>query len=478
MIKDLDQETWEAMQKLAQEVGPVEGYNLTDLGNAERLVLLHKDKLLYCHLWRKWLVWDGKRWKVDTTAEVWRYAIETIRRIYAEAQAIDDREARLKVGNHAIRSESGARIREMISLAKCQTGIPVEPEEFDKAPWLLNILDGTVDLKTGNLRKHSKKDLMTKLAPVNFDPNATCPLWADFLNKIMKGNQDLIQYLQRVAGYCLTGKVGEQKLFFFFGCGANGKSTFLNVLQKILGDYAIQADPELLIVKPPGAHTTAVTDLKGARLAVTIEVQEGRRFAESHVKQSTGGDRMTGRRMHQDNMSWDPTHKFILAANHKPLVNDTTHALWRRIALIPFNYIFTEEEQIKDYHDILLKERDGILQWFLEGSRKWQKQGLGEPEEVTKATKDYRSEMDILGDFLTERCVIGQKEEVSNKVLREVYSDWCRQNGEKEINPKPFSLILQEKGFIKDRNTRSRYWKGIGIKHKMTDNDGLEALSI
>ena len=468
MSEELDKLTWEAMQKLAQEVGPVEGYNLTDLGNAERLVLRHKDKLRYCHPWRKWLVWNGSRWKVDATAEVWRYAVETIRYIYAEAGDIEDTEKRRKVGNHAIRSESEAKIKALISLANCQEGIPVLPDELDKDPLLLNVSNGVVDLCTGKKLDHSKEKLITKLAPVKFDTTATCPKWIDFLNKIMIENNALIQYLQRVAGYCLTGKTGEHKLFLLYGSGANGKSTFVKVLQTILGDYAVKVDSELLIAKPVGTHTTSVTDLKGARLAVAIEVQEGRRLAEAFVKELTGGDSITARRMRQDNMTFEPTHKIILATNHKPVIHETTHALWRRIDLIPFSFVFEKDKQIKDYHDILLsEEKDGIFQWILEGCLEWQRQGLGEPPEVIEATREYRTDMDILGDFIADRCIIGPKNEVSNKELREAYSDWCRQNGEKEISPKAFSTRLEEQGFVKLKNLgtrRERGWKGIVIK--------------
>lgn len=473
MNKDLKEQVRvaikEMVQKYEQDTKTIqEGeYGLTDLGNAKRLVLRFKDKLRYCHPWHKWLVWDGKRWKVDATAEVWRYAIKTIGYIYAEAEGTEDTKTRPKIGNHAIKSEAEAKIKAMISLANSQEGIPVLPDELDKDPLLLNVSNGTMNLRTDELLPHSKEYLITKLAPVKFDTTATCPKWLDFLNKIMINNRGLIQYLQRVAGYCLTGKTGEHKLFLLYGSGANGKSTFLKVLQTILGDYAVKVDSELLIRKPAGGHTTSVTDLKGARLAITIEVQEGRCFAEVSVKELTGGDSITARRMRQDNMTFEPTHKIILATNHKPVIHETTHAIWRRIDLIPFSYVFAEKERIKDYHDKLLEEKDGVLQWIFQGYLEWQKQGLGEPPEVIAATKDYRTDMDILGDFLADCCIIEQGAEVTNKSLRAAYADWCQNNGEKEISSKTFSTRLQEQGFVKSRNLkteRGRGWKGIKVK--------------
>ena len=481
--------TKEQFEELIREARPVESllpndnsttaaesdrYNFTDLGNAERLVSRHKDNLCFCHPWNKWLCWDGRRWTIDATAEAWRYAMETVRHMYSEAETIEQQMLRKDVGNHALRSESEAKIRAMLSLASKQEDIPVKPKELDKNPLVLNVLNGVVDLQKGELMPHSRSYLITKLAPINYDTNATCPKWTDFLNKIMIGNNALIQYLQRVAGYCLTGKTGEHKLFFLFGSGANGKTTFLKALQGILGDYAIKTASEILIARPVGTHTTSITDLKGARLALTVEVQEGRRLAEALVKELTGGDSITARRMREDNTTFEPTHKIVLAANHKPIVHETTRALWRRIDLIPFNYVFGEEERIKDYHEILLnEERDGIFQWALQGCLEWQVKGLGEPSEVIEATKEYKTEMDVLGDFIADCCVIGQLEEVSNKELRETYIDWCKKNGEKEISSKAFSARLQEKGLIKITNIRSgtsrgRGWKGIGI-HSNSD---------
>ena len=452
------------------KIDPDELCRLSDLGNAERLVSRHKDNLRFCHSWNKWLVWDGKRWSIDATAEAWRYAIKTVRHIYAEAEGIEQEELRKKLVNHALRSENENKIRAMLSLASKQEGIPVKPEELDRDAWLLNVLNGTVDLRIGKLHEHSRQDLVTKLAPINYEANATCPKWLEFLNKIMIGKVELIKFLQRVVGYCLTGKTGEHKLFFLFGSGSNGKTTFLKTLQGILGDYAIKTASEILIAKPAGAHTTAITDLKGTRLAITVEIQEGRRLAEALTKELTGGDSVTARRMREDNMTFEPTHKIILAANHKPIVHETTQALWRRIDLVPFNYVFPDEERIKDYHEILLnEEKDEIFLWILQGCLEWQKYGLSEPPEVVEATRDYRTEMDILGDFMADCCVIGQLEEVTNKELREKYDEWCKKNGEKEIAPKAFSTRLQERGFLKASNiksgiSRGRGWKGIGIR--------------
>lgn len=452
----------------------MESYNLTDLGNAERFVSQHSGNLFYCHPWHKWLVWDNLRWAIDTTAEVWRYGIATVRHIYTEAEGIDKKELRSSIGKHALSSESEIKIRAMLSLAEKQKGMPVKPEELDRDHWLLNVLNGTINLKTGELKEHKREDLITKLAIVNYNTEAVCPKWLKFLNDIMIGNQGQIDFLQRVVGYCLTGKTGEHKLFFLFGSGQNGKTTFLKTLQGIMGDYAIKTDSELLIAKPVGTHTTHIADLQGRRLAITVEIQEGRRLAEALTKELTGSDTITARRMRQDNMNFEPTHKIILGANHKPIIHETTMALWRRIDLIPFNFVVSQKDRVRDYHEILLnEERDGIFLWAVEGCKKWQKEGLLEPKEVEVATREYRTEMDILADFLADCCVIGQGERIANKELREVYEGWCQANGEKPISAKALSTRLQEKGFIRICNVgmgvnRGRGWQGLGLNEKFS----------
>jgi putative DNA primase/helicase len=271
-------------------------------------------------------------------------------------------------------------------------------------------------------------------------------------------------------GYCLTGKTGEHKLFFFYGSGANGKTTFIKTKQGIMGNYAIKTDSELLISKPAGAHSTDRADLKGCRLAITVEIQEGRHLAEAIVKELTGGDSITARKLYENNQTFEPTHKIILAANHKPLIYETTNALWRRIDLIPFNYFFSEDERVKDYHDVLLnEERDGIFRWALEGCLEWRKIGLKEPPEVLAATKDYKTESDILEDFIADCCDIDPAVEVGNKDLRKVYDKWCHDNGEKEISAKAFSQRLQEKGYKKEKSgSKGRYWRGIGLKEDVS----------
>jgi putative DNA primase/helicase len=442
-------------------------FKATDYGNAERLVDRHCESLRYVHLWGRWLVFDGKRWTIDNSGEVQRRAKETVRGIYGEAESAVDEAQRKDLARHAVRSESQNRIDAMISLATSEPGIPICPEDLDANPWLLNVENGTIDLRTGQLRDHDRADLITNLAPVDYDDQAAAPTFAAFLETVLP-SEELRRFVQRMLGYCLTGAVSEQVLFFLYGVGANGKSTLINTFLEGLGDYGKQAAPELLTAKP-GTHPTELADLMGARFVPSVEVEDGRRLAESLVKQLTGGDRIKARFMRQDFFEFDPTHKVLLAANHKPVIRGTDHAIWRRIKLIPFEIVIPNEEQDKNLPEKLRAELPGILAWAVRGCLDWQRDGLAEPPQVTDATAEYREEMDTLGAFIEECCVAGPGASVKATPLYEAYKAWCEQNGETYQKQKWFGMRLTERGFERMKSG-VYWWHGIGLSYDGPDN--------
>jgi putative DNA primase/helicase len=284
----------------------------------------------------------------------------------------------------------------------------------------------------------------------------------------MDGKQRLMKYLQRAVGYGLTGCVSEQCLWFLYGSGSNGKSTFLSTLLGLLGDYALQAVSELLMLRKHDAHPTERADLFGKRFVATIETEEGKRMAEALMKQLTGSDHIRARKMHRDFFEFRPTHKIFLAANHKPMIRGTDHAVWRRIKLVPFNVTISEEEKDKELPDKLKAELPGILAWAVAGCLDWQRYGLEEPEEVTQATKDYQENQDIIGRFIEECCLENAAVKVKVSALFEAYGQW---SGDKLTTPVAFNDCIRGKGFESHRGTGGNYfWHGIGLlENKKSD---------
>jgi putative DNA primase/helicase len=337
------------------------------------------------------------------------------------------------------------------------------PDVLDRDSWLLNCPNGTVELKTGKLREHRREDYITKLCPAVFMPDAKAPTWLAFLENIFEENSDLIGFVQRLCGYCLTGDVSEQVLPIFYGVGANGKSTFVNAILNMLGvDYSIKAPQDFLVRKKQDAHPTEIADLFGKRLIAAVETDEGRRLAESLVKELTGGDRIRARRMREDFWEFAPTHKVILACNHKPEIRGTDYAIWRRIRLVPFNVIIPRNQQDKKLPKKLHAELPGVLAWCVRGCLDWQRDGLGYPLDVERATESYRSDQDLLGTFFLERCVTGPAFKARAGELYETYKKHCESTGEFALSQRRFGAQLSERGF--KRFTNNGVWyEEIGI---------------
>lgn len=440
-------------------------FPLTDLGNAERLAAQFGDDIRYCRALNRWLVWDGKRWVPDETGNIHRIAKKVVRSIYDEAREEEDDRRRRDIGTHATKSESAPRIKSMISLAKDEEGISVPKEDFDSNLWLLNCLNGTIDLRSGELLPHRRGDLITRLVPVEYDPNAKCPVWDDFLHKIMDGNQNVISFLQRAIGYSLTGDTSEQCLFFLWGTGANGKSTFLQAIKMMLNDYALQTPTETLLVKRQGAIPNDVARLAGARFITATEAEANQKLAEGLIKQMTGIDTICARFLNKEYFDFNPTHKIFLATNHKPVIQGTDHAIWRRIRLVNFNVTIPEAEMDKHLLPKLEEELPGILAWAVRGCLEWKKNGLGEPEEVKAATNSYREEMDVLSQFMKDCCRIDAIGKTTSKDLWDTYVRWCEDNNEEQITRNLFSRKLKDKGLeqVRTGTPLRRFFRGVEL---------------
>jgi putative DNA primase/helicase len=440
-------------------------FNLTDLGNAERLAAHHGEQLNFVRVWG-WLVWSGKHWARDEGA-AWRLAKETVRGIYAEAELGRDEDERAAIASWAMRSESEGRLSSMLALAESESGIEARPETFDSDPLLLNCTNGTLDLRTATLRPHNSADRLTRLSSTAYEPEATCPIWESFLDRVMSGNKALISFLRRAVGYSLTGDTGEQCLFFCYGTGANGKSVFLETIRALLGDYAQAAEFSTFLAKQNDAVRNDIARMSGTRFIAAIEAGEGRRLNEPVIKALTGGDTVTARYLYREFFEFHPQFKLWLAANHKPIIRGTDTAIWRRIRLIPFTVTIPEGERDPKLAAKLRAELTGILAWAVRGCLEWQSAGLRPPAEVRAATDEYRAEMDTLAAFVDECCIVALHAEVKAADLYAAYKAWAELGSEYVENQRAFGLRLSERGFKPDRSTGGvRVWRGIGLLEK------------
>ncbi|MDP9476520.1 MAG: phage/plasmid primase, P4 family [Actinomycetota bacterium] len=438
------------------------GFNLTDLGNSERFVADHGEGVRYCYPWGKWLVWTGARWERDDSGKAHKLAKATVRGIYAEAAAESDDARRKELAKHATRSEAEAKIRAMLELAKSE--LPVAPDELDVSADLLNVLNGTIDLRTGELREHQREDLITKVAPVEYDPDAAAPAWEAFLERVLPG-EDLRRFVQRAAGYSATANTSEQCMFINHGAGNNGKSTFQETLAAALGDYAMRAPTEMLMAKRSGGVPNDVARLKGARFVTASETEEGRRLAESLVKDLTGQDTISARFMKAEWFDFRPTHKLWLSTNHKPEIRGTDNAIWRRIRLVPWAVTVPPEERDRELPQRLREELPGVLAWVVRGCCEWRHEGLRTPDEVRRATGEYRAEMDVLASFLEDCCVVGPTAWAKFADLYAAYQRWCSESGVSPESKPRLGNRLKERGYPPDRGTGNvPIRRGIGLR--------------
>lgn len=438
----------------------------TDLGNARRFVARYGNAMRYCDRWGKWLVWDGKRWKEDDRLLPYNLGGKLIRSLRSLASRIKDEEERKQFLSFLSRSESHRSITAMINLAKADERLAVSSEDLDGHQWLLTVNNGTLDLKAGKLGPHRPDDLITKIAPVEYDPAAECPFWMAFLDMVMAGRRNLIEFLQRAFGSCLTGISSDKALFILYGpAGDNGKSTMVDAIQLLLGDYAVRTPVDTLLRKREGAIPNDIARLKGARFVWASENERGSRLSEALIKEMTGGDKLSARFMRAEFFEFYPEFKLWLATNHKPQVRGD-QAIWRRLKLIPFDVSIPKTIQ-KPKHEVIevfRRELPGILSWAVRGCMDWQKHGLGVPDEVLNATRQYETEQDVFGMFLEDVCVLAPNARTPSIALYRAYTAWAQERGETPMTHKSFAQVLSERGLGKSRSAQGVVCEGVGLK--------------
>lgn len=447
------------LDKMELDTTVVEEFN--DIGNARRFVRQHGNDLLYIVERKNWVVWDNRRWTPDRSMEVQYRAKRTARSIAYEASiAGDDKyDSLLK---HAQRTKHARAIRDMLSMA--ESDLAISESAFDHDLMLLNCRNGTIDLRTGELKKHDRSNRITKLANASYDKYAKCPAWNAFLVRITNNNHNLISFLQRAVGYSLTGLVNERAVFVQHGSGANGKSVFTETILHVMGDYSAVAPSSAVMRKQNNAATNDLAKLHGARFVSVNETDEGSYLNESTIKAISGNDTVTARFLYGEYFDFIPRFKLWLRTNHKPTVRGIDEGIWDRLKLIPFIVRIPKHEQDKNLIEKLKSEGNGILAWAVEGCLEWQHNGLGVPLDVEQATDAYRKEQDVFAQFVDLCCVLSPNAWTSTGELNHLYESFCRErNQQSNLRGNMMAERLRELGCSPKNTRKGRGWEGIGL---------------
>jgi putative DNA primase/helicase len=463
-----------------------EDHEFTDVGMAERFAVQHGANVRYVRAWNRWLYFDGCRWADNDVGEIEQLVVDTVSTLYADAVSASQQGNEFRVNQLHAAAKKYRNVRHLKSLleaARTLPGVAVRPEDFDRHPYLLNVANGTVDLRTGDLSPHRPEDLITKIAQQEYRPDAECPLFERFLSEVFNGDAELIHFVKRAVGYSAIGGTQERILLILWGIGKNGKSTLIEVLSDAFGDYA-KTTPVQTLLSRRSEIPNDVAALKGARFVHASESPEGRRLNESLVKAMTGNDTLSARFMRAEWFEFKPEFTIWLATNNKPRIEDPSEATWDRIRLIPFQVRFGERgapEVDKDLPAKLQDELPGILRWIVEGAVEYQEYGLVPPDAVLAATEAYRTEQDALAEFLDECCVIKPDAWCSSSAAWTAYEAYLGKSA--RLIRTEFSKAMTARGFKqvrgRENGRQQRGYKGVGIvsdrqQEGMTDQDRLD----
>lgn len=443
-------------------------YSFDDTGNAQRFCDLFGDKVRYSYTDKRWLYYDGRKWCTDMTGTIGRLADKSVEAMAAEAQAYAEIDAAEggdmaeKFQKHIKASRSNRSKKAMLSEAMHY--MPIMPSQMDRHKGHINTPAGVIELKTGRIIEHSPEHYFSKLTNAEYDLHAECPLWLKFLEDIFTGDKDLIRYVQKAVGYSLSGSTAEQCMFFLLGSGRNGKSTFIEVIRDIFGDYASNIQPESIMVRRSGgsAINSDIARLKGARLVTCSEPNEGARLNEGLIKQLTGGDPVTARKLYGEEFEFQPEFKLWVSTNHKPIIRGTDIGVWRRIHLIPFNVQIPESKVDRQLKYKLEGELTGIFRWAVDGCLLYRKEGLRMPKIMQDSVKEYHREMDVLSAFIEDCCTEGKGLSVQSSQLYAAYLKWAEQGKEYTMSATKFSMEIAKR-YEKVKLRSGIYFNGLAL---------------
>lgn len=444
---------------------------LTDAGNAERLVSLFGDSIRYDDRRKLWFAWNGSFWAEGAESDVMRYALSTVKAMYIEAGKSNDDNYRQALAKHARKSESAASLKAMIEVAKSDPLIRCTVADFDSHSDYLNVKNGVIDLRTGGLLPHSREFMMSNCVGIDYDLKAKCPTYEMFLSRIFAGNIDTVGFVQRAVGYSLTGGTSEHAYFLCYGEGSNGKSTLFTAVRELLGDLAGTLRTEAIMnhkFTSNSGHSDDVARLLGKRFVSASETEGGKHIAEATIKQLTGGDTISASRKGRSGFDFKPTFKLWITANHKPSITGTDEGIWRRTKFVPFNVCIPKEERDGGLDDKLRSEYSGILAWAVRGAVKWYAEGLGNCNEVDAATEEYRNEQNTVSNFIAECCEVGNGLNSAPAILYDEYKRHCIDNGLEPVNRNQFPKEMEKLGYTKARIKRGMddrtLWQGIQLQ--------------
>ena len=449
--------------------------HLTELGRAQKMASLYRGEVRYIVETRKWLQWNGNIWRGVGENVIYALAKEVSKVLHREADELEGDPRHKELTKFALASETRSAMTNMIKLFESEDDIATSISELDQHGFALPVKNGVVDLKTGKFLSADPAMLLTQGTNVEFDANATCPLWEKFLMQVMAGDKEVVRYLQRAIGYSLTTSTQEQCLFFLYGFGANGKSTFLNVLRALMGELGTQSAGETLLEnkRNSGAPSSDIARLRGKRFVALSEIDDGKHLAEATMKTLTGGDAVTARHLYSNDFEFTPAFKLWLAANHKPTIKSGGHGTWRRLRLIPFSVRFDKDQQDMQLEKKLLAELPGILNWAIAGCMDWQRNQLPIPLTIARATEEYRAEMDVLGQWLEEFCIVADGYEIRFDDAFEEFAPWAKTNYRHDYSKIRFGKMLTERGFGKKAKPQ-RYYTGLTLRERLS-TDVLKA---
>lgn len=465
--ENLTSEKINAVKKILSDGKSKKTYSLDDTGNAERLYELYGAVLRYSYIDRKWLYYADGKWNYDNIGYSRSVADEAVERmqeeeiIYSELDEKNGTDMTKQFQKHCKKSRSCNSKTNM--LHEFEHYNPIVPSMLDRNKFYLNCKNGIVDLKSCELMPHDREALMTKMADCEYDFSSTKPeKWLEFLDTVFNHDRDLIRYVQKAVGYSLSGSTSEQCAFFLYGTGSNGKSTFLEVIRSILGDYATNIQPQTIMIKPVSSGATGdIARLKGARFVTSVEPNEGMRIDEGLLKQLTGDDIITARKLYGEEFEFKPEFKLWIATNHKPVIRGTDTGIWRRIHLIPFTVHIPDDKKDKHLKEKLAEEFPAILSWAVKGFQLWLDEGLEKPETVMQAVSEYRHEMDIISAFIDSCCTAGG--EIKSSELYIAYAKWADENNEYKMSNTKFGAEMQKR-YKKEKKRNANFYIGISLE--------------